>query len=159
MWHSPHQIDHLELQAEMVLLDDVLSALDVHTARSVVTKCLAGPLLANRTVILVTHNVAMAGQYAQKFVHIDSDGTISSSTTASALATEHSDVLAVVKEEVETMKKEDEIVDGSLTADLKTNPQKPNGKLVVAEEVALGRVTTRASKEYIVCTLTNKRTS
>lgn len=39
--------------AEILLLDDVLAALDVHTARWVVEKCLQGDLVRGRTVILV----------------------------------------------------------------------------------------------------------
>lgn len=39
--------------ASIVLLDDSLSALDVHTAKWVVEKCLAGPLMKGRTVLLV----------------------------------------------------------------------------------------------------------
>ncbi|KAI0092260.1 multidrug resistance-associated ABC transporter [Irpex rosettiformis] len=42
-----------------VLLDDPLSAVDSHTARFLFEKLLQGPLLANRTVILVTHHVEL----------------------------------------------------------------------------------------------------
>ena len=44
--------------AQILLLDDVLAALDVHTARWVVEKCLQGDLVRDRTVILVvSHNL------------------------------------------------------------------------------------------------------
>ena len=36
-----------------MLLDDVLSALDVHTAKWVVDKCFRGDLIKGRTLILV----------------------------------------------------------------------------------------------------------
>lgn len=39
--------------AEILLLDDVLAALDVHTSRWIVEKCFQGDLLKDRTVILV----------------------------------------------------------------------------------------------------------
>ncbi|KAE9403967.1 P-loop containing nucleoside triphosphate hydrolase protein [Gymnopus androsaceus JB14] len=39
--------------ARIVLLDDPLSALDVHTAKWIVDKCLKGPLMKGRTVLLV----------------------------------------------------------------------------------------------------------
>ena len=39
--------------AETLLLDDVLSALDVHTARWIVDKCFRGDLVRGRTVVLV----------------------------------------------------------------------------------------------------------
>ena len=39
--------------AGILLLDDVLAALDVHTAKWIVDKCLQGDLVKGRTVILV----------------------------------------------------------------------------------------------------------
>ena len=39
--------------ASILLLDDILAALDVHTARFIVDKCLQGDLLQGRTTILV----------------------------------------------------------------------------------------------------------
>jgi ABC-type multidrug transport system fused ATPase/permease subunit len=39
--------------ASILLLDDVLAALDVHTGTWIVEKCLAGDLVRGRTVILV----------------------------------------------------------------------------------------------------------
>ena len=40
-------------RAQILILDDVLAALDVHTARWVVDKCLQGDLVQGRTVLLV----------------------------------------------------------------------------------------------------------
>lgn len=42
-----------------VLLDDVLSAVDSHTAKWIFDNCIMGPLMKHRTCILVTHNVAL----------------------------------------------------------------------------------------------------
>lgn len=44
-------------RAPVVLLDDVLAAVDSHTARKLVDECLCGDLMRGRTVILVTHHV------------------------------------------------------------------------------------------------------
>ncbi|KAJ7761604.1 hypothetical protein DFH07DRAFT_903306 [Mycena maculata] len=44
-------------RTKWVLLDDPLSAVDSHTARFLYDRLLCGPLLANRTVVLVTHHV------------------------------------------------------------------------------------------------------
>ncbi|GAC95425.1 ATP-binding cassette transporter [Pseudozyma hubeiensis SY62] len=44
-------------RAPVVLLDDVLAAVDSHTARRLVDECLCGDLMRGRTVILVTHHV------------------------------------------------------------------------------------------------------
>ncbi|GAA6008715.1 uncharacterized protein JCM10292_005037 [Rhodotorula paludigena] len=46
-------------RAKTVLLDDPLSAVDSHTARHLFRKCLRGPLLENRTVILITHHISL----------------------------------------------------------------------------------------------------
>ncbi|GAA6024648.1 hypothetical protein JCM8202_000420 [Rhodotorula sphaerocarpa] len=44
-------------RASLLLLDDILSAVDAHTAAHIYERCLKGPLLAGRTVILVSHHV------------------------------------------------------------------------------------------------------
>ncbi|KAJ7863242.1 hypothetical protein B0H13DRAFT_2237132 [Mycena leptocephala] len=64
-----------------VLLDDPLSAVDSHTSRFLYEKCLCGPLLANRTVILVTHHVELVLPGAHYVVRmldgrIDTQGTV-----------------------------------------------------------------------------------
>ncbi|KAI0257019.1 hypothetical protein BJV78DRAFT_1272168 [Lactifluus subvellereus] len=67
--------------AKYVLLDDPLSAVDSHTARFLFEKLLCGPLLANRTVILVTHHVELVLPGAYYLVRmldgrIDTQGTV-----------------------------------------------------------------------------------
>ena len=42
-----------------VLLDDCLSAVDSHTAKHIFECCITGPLMFERTCILVTHNIAL----------------------------------------------------------------------------------------------------
>ncbi|KAJ6542780.1 multidrug resistance-associated ABC transporter [Mycena capillaripes] len=64
-----------------VLLDDPLSAVDSHTSRFLYEKCLRGPLLAHRTVILVTHHVELVLPGAHYVVRmldgrIDAQGTV-----------------------------------------------------------------------------------
>ncbi|GAA6051563.1 hypothetical protein JCM3770_003474 [Rhodotorula araucariae] len=49
-------------RSEIVLLDDVLSALDSNMVSHVVDHCLNGPLLEGRTVVLVTHFVKLCAQ-------------------------------------------------------------------------------------------------
>ncbi|KLJ07254.1 ATPase [Blastomyces silverae] len=57
--------------AELLLLDDPLSALDFNTAEAVVRKCLSGPLMQNRTVVLVTHRTTLVHNLAQQIISID----------------------------------------------------------------------------------------
>ncbi|KAF9088984.1 hypothetical protein BGX29_012283 [Mortierella sp. GBA35] len=59
-----------------VLLDDCLSAVDAHTAEHIYGKCLVGPIMKNRTCILVTHHVRLCIPTA-KLIVLMSNGEIS----------------------------------------------------------------------------------
>ncbi|KAG5935620.1 hypothetical protein E4U59_005514 [Claviceps monticola] len=54
-----------------ILMDDCLSAVDSHTAQWIFTNCIRGPLMANRTCILVTHNVSLCVPSADHVVFLD----------------------------------------------------------------------------------------
>ncbi|GJE99692.1 multidrug resistance-associated ABC transporter [Phanerochaete sordida] len=69
--------------AETLLLDDVLAALDVQTARWVVDACFMGELMKGRTVILVTHNVALTAPLAALVVSVDASGAVTCQDGAS----------------------------------------------------------------------------
>ncbi|GAA5837596.1 hypothetical protein JCM11251_002021 [Rhodosporidiobolus azoricus] len=58
-------------RAGLLLLDDVLSAVDAHTAAHIYEKCLKGPLLEGRTVILVSHHVQLTAPGAAYVVELD----------------------------------------------------------------------------------------
>ncbi|KAF8752415.1 P-loop containing nucleoside triphosphate hydrolase protein [Rhizoctonia solani] len=65
-----------------VLLDDPLAAVDSHTTRFLIDKLFKGPLLENRTVILVTHHVELMLPCAHYVVRmydgrIDMQGVVS----------------------------------------------------------------------------------
>jgi ABC-type nitrate/sulfonate/bicarbonate transport system ATPase subunit len=124
-------------------LDDVLSALDVHTARWVVDKCFAGPLLKGRTVILVTHNVAMTSRLAENVVEIASDGAISQRTSVAEALSGNPKLVAKAAEDTQAIEKANEAVDEPKPDDA---IGKTSGKLIADEEVALGRVSMKASK-------------
>lgn len=126
-------------RAQTILLDDVLSALDVHTAKWIVDKCLRGDILQGRTVLLVTHNVALAAPVASFCVELSSDGRIIRHGPLEDVIS-HSTVL---QEEAELTLKEMENADNEHLDD-----QSSKGKLVVAEEIALGRVAWPAVKLY-----------
>lgn len=61
--------------AGYVMLDDCLSAVDSHTAAWIYDKCITGPLMEDRTCILVTHNVALTMKDADSVIVID-DGKV-----------------------------------------------------------------------------------
>lgn len=57
-------------QASILLLDDPLSALDQQTAEWVVTKCLTGPLMDGRKVILATHRTDLCRHVATQLIEV-----------------------------------------------------------------------------------------
>ncbi|TDL18519.1 multidrug resistance-associated ABC transporter [Rickenella mellea] len=68
-------------RTKYVLLDDPLSAVDSHTARFIYERLLLGPLMQNRTVVLVTHHVELVLPGAYYVVRmldgrIDTQGTV-----------------------------------------------------------------------------------
>lgn len=54
-----------------LLLDDCLSAVDSHTARHIFNEALRGPLMHDRTCVLVTHNVSLTVAAANYVVLMD----------------------------------------------------------------------------------------
>ena len=63
--------------ARHVLLDDCLSAVDSHTAKHIFEQCIMGPLMYNRTCILVTHNVALTVPHAQHVIVLENGKVVS----------------------------------------------------------------------------------
>ncbi|KAJ6606134.1 hypothetical protein DFH09DRAFT_1119386 [Mycena vulgaris] len=108
--------------ASILLLDDVLAALE--------------------TTLLVTHNIALAQPIAGFVVSVGSDGRILSQGSISDALAKNRDLALEVVEEAKTLTLEEEIVDGSLE-----NLQ-ASGKLVVAEEIAIGHVSWAVLKIY-----------
>ncbi|KAG2156756.1 multidrug resistance-associated ABC transporter [Suillus bovinus] len=58
-------------RASILLLDDVLSAVDAHTAHHIYFKCIKGELMHGRTVILVSHHVQLCLSGAAYVVALD----------------------------------------------------------------------------------------
>ncbi|CAG7846211.1 ATP-binding cassette transporter abc4 Short=ABC transporter abc4; AltName: Full=ATP-energized glutathione S-conjugate pump abc4; AltName: Full=Glutathione S-conjugate-transporting ATPase abc4 [Serendipita indica DSM 11827] len=133
--------------ASIVLLDDVLSALDVHTSSWVVDKCFKGDLVKGRTILLVTHNVAMVSPVAKFVVALGVDGRISSQGTLDQALKLDAKLQEELDQEKKAIAKGQEVVDAPTEAP--KAEVKPAGKLIVAEEVALGRVSWPALKMYL----------
>lgn len=58
-------------KAKVLFLDDPLSALDHQTAEFIVKKLLAGPLLKDRTTVLITHRTELCHGLAKQWVELD----------------------------------------------------------------------------------------
>lgn len=76
----------LYCNARHVLMDDVLSAVDSHTAKWIFDKALLGPLMYNRTCILVTHNAVLCLPQAAFAVVLD-NGRVAAQGTAQEIIT------------------------------------------------------------------------
>ena len=68
----------------LVLLDDPLSAVDAHVARHLVEHTLCGPLFRGRTLVLVTHQVALTAPVAD-FVVMLAGGRVTQCGTVAEL--------------------------------------------------------------------------
>lgn len=122
-----------------MLLDDILSALDVHTAKWIVDKCLQGEILKGRTVIMVTHNIPLVGKHAGLVVSISAHGEASTRETIDDAMMRDPVLKNLVAEE---KKKVSDAINESTPGKTPSSA----GKLVADEEVALGHVNVTTSK-------------
>ncbi|KAH7102647.1 P-loop containing nucleoside triphosphate hydrolase protein [Auriculariales sp. MPI-PUGE-AT-0066] len=116
-----------------VLLDDVLSAVDTHTAKTLINRCLFGPIMRGRTVVLVTHHLLAVKAGAACIVEIE-NGTIKRIVDQDQLDQ------FVAEDGEATMN----MIDGKVTIAAEDNDSKQisekKGKLVEEEEKLSGRV-------------------
>ncbi|THG98467.1 hypothetical protein EW026_g3729 [Hermanssonia centrifuga] len=124
-------------QAAILVLDDVLAALDVHTAQWIVEKCFKGDLIQGRTVILVTHNVALAAPIADFVVCLSVDGGVLSTGSLSSALAKDEKLSAEIAKESKALEKGDSDINMSKPD---VDGPKASGKLVVEEEIAVGHV-------------------
>ncbi|KAJ6468022.1 hypothetical protein C8R47DRAFT_1325922 [Mycena vitilis] len=137
------------VRTKFVLLDDPLSAVDSHTARFLFDKLLRGPLLANRTVILVTHHIDLVLPGAHYLVRmldgrIDVQGTVEDLRAHGILDEITHGAAAEAKEEEPVAAIEDTIDD----PDAAVKPSKPR-KLVKDEHRAIGGVKWAIYNSYL----------
>ncbi|KAI0741249.1 P-loop containing nucleoside triphosphate hydrolase protein [Daedaleopsis nitida] len=132
--------------AQTLLLDDILAALDVHTSRWIVNRCLKGDLVKGRTIIMVTHSVAIVSPITDYVVDLGSDGRIVSQGSLSSALAKDAALYKELQEEQQELEKVEQEVDSTDPADKAA--EKSTGKLVVDEEVEIGRVGWAALKLF-----------
>ncbi|KAG7085320.1 hypothetical protein E1B28_013860 [Marasmius oreades] len=143
-------------RTKYVLLDDPLSAVDSHTSRYLYENLLCGPLLRNRTVVLVTHHVDLVLPGAHYLIRmldgrIDTQGTIKdlrSQGLLEGIASEagieaHREQVAVAEEEGKAKATPEPEVPGD------AGEQKKPRKLVKDEHRETGSVKWRIYKKYL----------
>ncbi|KAJ6563153.1 multidrug resistance-associated ABC transporter [Mycena vulgaris] len=134
--------------ASILLLDDVLAALDVHTSVWIVRNCLSGDLLVGRTVILVTHNVDITAPIAAYCVTVR-NGTVWDQGLVSEVMAVNKDLRTAAEVTDEGTEKVEDLVAA------KEVTKTAGGKLIVSEEVAIGHVSWKSVKPYFVALVGN----
>ncbi|KAH7911841.1 hypothetical protein BJ138DRAFT_1125686, partial [Hygrophoropsis aurantiaca] len=119
-------------RTKYILLDDPLSAVDSHTARFLYERLFRGPLLANRTVILVTHHVELVLPGTHFLVRmldgrIDTQGTTKDLRAQGILEHIAQDSATEVKEEEPVAASEAPVETESLDEDA-SNPEEATKK-------------------------------
>ncbi|CAG8581475.1 740_t:CDS:10, partial [Diversispora eburnea] len=115
-------------QANVIIMDDCLSAVDSHTAKHIFEQCLMGDLMKNRTRILVTHHVGLCLRGASKVV-VMRDGQIIGEGSADKVLNEDGDDVIDVKKKV---------------------CNQNDGKLILDETKAEGTVEWKVYKTYLI---------
>ncbi|OAD06293.1 hypothetical protein MUCCIDRAFT_139417 [Mucor lusitanicus CBS 277.49] len=138
-------------RAKNVLMDDVLSAVDAHTAKHLYEQCLMGPLMKRRTRILVTHHVRLCLKGCGLLVHITGGRA---SHVGSPAELRESGLLAQIIEE-EDQQAEQEVVEEQaqeqakpLVADQDEDEETAARTLIEEEGRASGAVKFRLYKVY-----------
>ena len=116
--------------------------MDVHTAKWVVDKALQGDLIQGRTVLLVTHNIALAAPIADHVVVLGRHGSVSAQGSVIEVLKKDARLRAQVEKEKEEVEEdiETKLDESKADKDAQEGDKKAAGKLVVAEEKAMGRV-------------------
>ncbi|KAF7307832.1 ABC bile acid [Mycena kentingensis (nom. inval.)] len=126
-------------RTKYVLLDDPLSAVDSHTARALYDKCLCGRLLANRTVVLVTHHVRLVLPVADYLVRMV-DGRVEVQGSVAELKAR-----SVLEDIVQEARKEEEAPKARNVDKMERKPR----KLVEDEHREVGGVKWRVYHTYL----------
>ncbi|KAJ8589109.1 P-loop containing nucleoside triphosphate hydrolase protein [Rhizopogon salebrosus TDB-379] len=134
-------------RTKYVLLDDPLSAVDSHTARFLYERLFRGPLMANRTVILVTHHVELVlpgTYYVVRMLdgRIDAQGTVKDLRAEGILDNIAQDSAAEVKAEepVAATEAPIEALEDGADADKPVEAKKKPRKLIKDEHRETGGV-------------------
>ena len=139
-------------RAAVLIMDDVLSALDAHVAKHVYDKCINGKLLQGRTRILVTHQVSLCLQSAAYVLALE-NGTVKHVGNVSELKRTGSlDNLVEESAEPEAPAKEvaleEEVIEEAQTEDAK--PVKKPRVLVDEEGKFKGNVKRKVYGRYLL---------
>ncbi|KAI8886932.1 hypothetical protein K501DRAFT_330885 [Backusella circina FSU 941] len=139
-------------RAQNVFMDDVLSAVDARTGQHLYQKCFMGPLMKNRTLVLITHNISLCLPGSAHVVFIK-DGSIELQGSPTELA-QAGQLEWIIQENEETPDDDDNtgIIDPPTEEIPKTNNDTDKKKprvLIEVEGRASGMVKFRLYKKYL----------
>ncbi|KAJ7499425.1 multidrug resistance-associated ABC transporter [Mycena latifolia] len=146
-------------RASILLLDDVLSAVDAHTARHLYEACLKGELMKGRTVILVSHHVQLCAPGATYVVALDNgrvqfqgnreqflvSDAIKGLVQSTTLESDQKEEAAIEQNAPET----NPDADSGTGPSVKTKERKKPRKLIEQEARAVGRVARQVWVTYL----------
>ncbi|KAG8678724.1 hypothetical protein FRC08_017559, partial [Ceratobasidium sp. 394] len=132
-------------RTQVVLLDDVLSAVDSHTAEHLVHRCLLGPLMKHRTVVLVTHHVELVLPAAGWVVRLH-EGRVEAQGTVEGMREDGMLPLGRGKSKEWGAGEDDEKEDG---VEKKNEEKKAATKLVEDEKKSEGSVKGKVYRTYL----------
>ncbi|WWC68639.1 uncharacterized protein I206_102570 [Kwoniella pini CBS 10737] len=124
-------------KTEVVLLDDIFSALDTLTSRWIIDNLFKGDLMKNRTVLLITHHVGLAAPIADYMLAFNQDGSVKSQGPIEDAELPDEDIEKEAQEDVKASEE-------AYSAEKQAEEKKPANKLVKDEEKSEGRISKRA---------------
>ncbi|KAH9478408.1 ABC transporter 7 [Psilocybe cubensis] len=156
-------------RASILLLDDVLSAVDAHTAHHLYHECLRGDLMKGRTIILVSHHVQLCAPGASYVVALDNgrvqfegskDDFFRSGVLSTLIQTTQAQGADDKDEKEDLEKVEEQLLSGEqpeseATSTVASAPasvkleKKPARKLVEEEKRAVGRISRDIWETYV----------
>ncbi|KAF8886219.1 P-loop containing nucleoside triphosphate hydrolase protein [Gymnopilus junonius] len=130
--------------AKIILLDDVLAALDTHTSSWIVDKCFQGDLVKGRTILLVTHNIALATPVAGYIISLGQDGTVQTQDVNLESAVWNPKLAEGITLDSEIP----DMANQELQALAHKTPGVNDGKLIMKEDIAEGHITWKSLKLF-----------
>ncbi|KAJ3535367.1 hypothetical protein NMY22_g6525 [Coprinellus aureogranulatus] len=138
-------------RAKVILLDDPLAAVDMHTAQHIVKNCFTGRLSEGRTIILVTHHISLCAPVAAYLLELKEGKVLYHGDTEELRA--KGLLRAIIREAEEPYVVSETLDTASAAVDVSkpvTDPRpEGNGKLVEVEHRAEGRVSWRTYATYL----------
>ncbi|ODV86927.1 hypothetical protein CANARDRAFT_6494 [[Candida] arabinofermentans NRRL YB-2248] len=144
---------------DIILLDDVLSAVDAKVGKHIMEECIMG-LLGSKTRVLATHQLSLIGS-ADRILFMNGDGSIDLGTFKElseknsafvklmefSKQSEEDEEEEVAEEEIKF--NEEQYIQRSQTAAMSMKDEEPEGKLVKDEEQAVNGIQWEVYKTYL----------